>query len=510
MKYAIIIITLVLVLPAVSIFTSEYTGAQTGPGCERIGEECIADSSCSGSCKFIETLGICDEGYICNPTYYNGQWTDWVFNGNYTFIDPDTCPGSDETNAYASTPTSICADVRLVIELFTGYCDEYGNPHHFPGVCPDDWKFDAYVNPEQCAHGQYYYSRCFQYQKRNWEENVDCPAYQTCNSGVGTCSAGACSTTPVCTDSKYYSQRTCDGSGGCTLGYGTVLNPDYSSASCNCQVGSGHWAMGGEVANTSCCGDDAGENYKTRECEGICTSDTDDRHCCDNSNDCVYNSTCYPHNYVMYSAYGGFDGFCYHGVWRNAAPQFTVRDDSGADLATIDDTGYMRIKGRLNKTWAVPSGNDDFVVESKYGMAVAWIDGAAAKGHLSINGTLNENVPLSVNPSSYGNFVIESSGGTAVAWIDSFGNLYLRGQLVCGEVRTSVPNECGTHDDYCGGIIDKGGCGPRATCSGYMYFQEGCDAPGVSDGFECDTDVTKPFPGFEADGSCLNGRCIPY
>ena len=61
------------------------------------------------------------------------------------------------------------------------------------------------------------------------------------------------------------------------------INWDLDPNDCSCYVGAGRWAIGsGEVALTSCCGDDSGEYYISTTLSGITY-----RACCNSANDCV-------------------------------------------------------------------------------------------------------------------------------------------------------------------------------------------------------------------------------
>jgi uncharacterized repeat protein (TIGR01451 family) len=79
---------------------------------------------------------------------------------------------------------------------------------------------------------------------------------------------------------------------------------DYSSSACSSCISNGWGLTSGDASgscwNNKCCGDDSGENYRTRvvgSCSGnncpSFSSDTNDKACCDLSSDCVYNGTCY-------------------------------------------------------------------------------------------------------------------------------------------------------------------------------------------------------------------------
>ncbi|MBI2550556.1 hypothetical protein HYV83_05255 [Candidatus Woesearchaeota archaeon] len=94
-------------------------------------------------------------------------------------------------------------------------------------------------------------------------------------------------------------------SGICNLTCQYVDGDPSPPANCEAAVGPGHWNLGGEVAATTCCGDDAGENTRSRETG--CTilpscalndypefsNDPADDACCNNPNDAVFNSACF-------------------------------------------------------------------------------------------------------------------------------------------------------------------------------------------------------------------------
>ena len=138
----------------------------------------------------------------------------------------------------------------------------------------------------------------------------------------GTESAGVCNAAYACTNavntngaynnaaSPFWTQGYCTGAGACMRSGANLADGDGSSAACQCiRAASGYWNIGGEVAGTTCCGDDAGENKRTRVCSSGCTTDATDDGCCDTATDCVYSSTCYA-NAALYSTYK-----CNAGTW---------------------------------------------------------------------------------------------------------------------------------------------------------------------------------------------------
>ncbi len=99
----------------------------------------------------------------------------------------------------------------------------------------------------------------------------------------------------------------------------TLYTPSFDGDQnwCDCRFGTGYFNIGGETAATTCCGDDAGEFKRTRQCSAICSSDSADDACCDDSTDCVYSSTCYTSGSYLSSVQGAV---CLNGTWHNSTP----------------------------------------------------------------------------------------------------------------------------------------------------------------------------------------------
>ncbi|HIG98048.1 TPA: carboxypeptidase regulatory-like domain-containing protein, partial [Candidatus Woesearchaeota archaeon] len=87
---------------------------------------------------------------------------------------------------------------------------------------------------------------------------------------------------------------TVQGAFKCNGGVWEAADGDIDEATCNAIAGTGHWAIGGEISGSACCGDDAGENERFRECSGAaCTTLASDKACCNTLTDCVFNDKCY-------------------------------------------------------------------------------------------------------------------------------------------------------------------------------------------------------------------------
>jgi len=97
-------------------------------------------------------------------------WLGWEENGDSTYINPDTCAGSDEINAYTSDPGKICLDVQRVTKEVLGVCTSPDGGDD--GSCGVGWYEYDTVEGNCCYDGQYgceayvTNARCKQYQKR--------------------------------------------------------------------------------------------------------------------------------------------------------------------------------------------------------------------------------------------------------------------------------------------------------------------------------------------------------
>jgi hypothetical protein len=88
---------------------------------------------------------------------------------------------------------------------------------------------------------------------------------------------------------------------------GYTVNWDGDQTDCECYGKS--WSIGGEVASTTCCGDDAGEyvNLENTHSESI-AFDNNENACCDSDRDCVSGSTCYTSGAAGVTTYTGLNG----------------------------------------------------------------------------------------------------------------------------------------------------------------------------------------------------------
>ncbi|MDK2849635.1 MAG: hypothetical protein PWR32_302, partial [Candidatus Woesearchaeota archaeon] len=129
-----------------------------------------------------------------------------------------------------------------------------------------------------------------------------------------------------------------------------TVNWDNSETYCTCKVGSGHWNLGGEVAASSCCGDDSGEYV--RNCvdstdQGSCGADT--TACCNSNTDCVDNYGLCESSGACYGTPIMGNSYCNSGTWENPdeSSSYCV---SSCDLTSGDQGIGWNLGGEIAAT----------------------------------------------------------------------------------------------------------------------------------------------------------------
>jgi len=128
-----------------------------------------------------------------------------------------------------------------------------------------------------------------------------CQDDNLCAGGLGSCVNSDCGADTSCNDKT--PENHCPTQGMWCDASCQEIDRDtsqqvcqHSSATCTPY----YWSIGGEVAATTCCGDDSGEYRivcEKKSPEDACDISTDDEACCDSSSDCVYNGNCYKTGY---------------------------------------------------------------------------------------------------------------------------------------------------------------------------------------------------------------------
>ncbi len=158
------------------------------------------------------------------------------------------------------------------------------------------------------------------------------------NNGITTCcdASNDCTYNDVCTASGGTSAPAIPNKAYCNAG--TWEGGDARSAACLAIAGPVRWNIGGEIAATVCCGDDSGEYNRSRKCDGYaCTDSQSDDACCDQANDCVWQSVCYANGADHPSVTGST---CVSGVWSDTAAPTTTINPNGGDFRGQTDVDF--------------------------------------------------------------------------------------------------------------------------------------------------------------------------
>ncbi|MFB6076258.1 MAG: LamG-like jellyroll fold domain-containing protein, partial [Candidatus Aenigmatarchaeota archaeon] len=303
----------------------------------------------------------------------------------------------------------------------------------------------------------------------------------------GSDSNACCNVGDDCADDQTcYSNTTCHDTGSTVstneyCDVGTWYDNDDSQTYCDACVGVGSWNLGGEVASSSCCGDDSGENDQTCDTSGAtfetfgCSGDTEQ--CCDSGNDCVDDGSCLDDGTCRN------DGYCGAGTWYEMDEGSSYCTNCGNDW---DSTGTAEFESGYSSC----CGDDSSEI---------W------------NSKLCDNADGNINPSPYS--CASDSGDNACCddgndCVDS---------ATCYTYNTHTHDVDGNGDDeYCSGgtwydCSDTGDCDPSGeyaytesseACSGTSECTESCSSNDCiykrKDGWsDCDN----------ADG-CVSGNCV--
>jgi len=223
---------------------------------------------------FLSGTGSCDHEELCSNLGDGGYGVGGYYHCNAT------CDGS---GGCTRTIPNLCRDCRDVIDTFAQdrdlnydcpdpYCLEEARP------CIDGFKGDCNdANPNGCKN------------VRPRQTHIE-----------------QCSSCPNCMFSEY-DIRDENGNGKPESCYERLIDPDTHEVVCSTHCGQ-DWFAG------SCCGDDDDEHYL----DGPDLNEIGISYaCCDDDNDCVYNSICYDHLETEDIDNDMVDETCNNGVWSD-------------------------------------------------------------------------------------------------------------------------------------------------------------------------------------------------
>jgi hypothetical protein len=234
---------------------------------------------------------------------------------------------------------------------------------------------------------------------------------------------------PDTTDSGCYNTGSCHdtGSVASTNEYcssGTWVDNDASQAACDACVAATRYNRGGDTAATTCCGDDASENY--RYCQaaagfphgGSCTTSEDG--CCDVATDCVATdgTTCVTSGSTAVDGDANGDtDYCNAGTWYDCSTDAQCPIESSC---VANDCVDNTISGGMGTT--CDASNKCMLITNSTGTVKARLD---KFGYIDVKGTYNNAQAGTLSCSNC--FPIKNSTNSIVMYIDNSGNLYTKG-----------------------------------------------------------------------------------
>ncbi len=330
-----------------------YNNGQNAPDCYDISNRrycnagtwtyasCGADTTCT---DYYCNAGACSYTYQPTTVQCNPAWTcssnsgDNYYNAGGNYRCQGYCDGGGSCD-YAGSCT-LCGSGATNL-------GDTGDEPLIGGYCHYDT-----CSAGECTSGDVYYSCGETSTSPNcgsdatgdtltevYASGASCPAKNyNCDSfdtTTGTCGTG--------TDSCKFRDYSCTDSGNQDYCGYTDTSCDICQYACEKCKGPGYWNL--NPTHTTCCGDDANEYKRTRECaSGICVSNQNDDACCSQANNCVYNSVCYSSGTSQDVDADGLPELCSEGTWGvSAAGGQTITIYPGWNLVSIQYktvTGY--------------------------------------------------------------------------------------------------------------------------------------------------------------------------
>ncbi len=172
----------------------------------------------------------------------------------------------------------------------------------------------------------------------------------------GTCGTG----TNSCLFREYYAIDSADACSGLDTCTSTTYDADTNSNTCSACLGSGYWAIGGDTASSSCCGDDNAEYQITETAASDSPTPYDANtgtSCCAVATDCTEagTDTCTATTTTAGSIPNR--AYCNAGTWQGGD------DSSTACTAIMGSSGYWAIGGEVAATSCC--GDDGSGVENQ-------------------------------------------------------------------------------------------------------------------------------------------------
>ncbi len=318
-----------------------------------------------------------------------------------------------------------------------------------------------------CSAGAYSYegngyqgTKCYIYELQAWTPPCECSLGTCCSDGCNYDAAGTvCDDTDHCSGETWYTGYGCDGAGSCTTDYGSQ-DKDNDESYC-ISIASGctprGWALGGEVAQTTCCGDDAGE---FQDGAGSC----DGTHaCCDSVSDVVKGGDCVSE--------------CINLQWENL-------DGEGITSANLGDTIRLVLNGEESVDFSIYE-EDELLNPDDY---IRTMNSTEEDGEVVAYWTITEeDLELTED---YDDFYFEVDSGKksgSLSISKSYSNTPMAVQIsspICGEYFNAGSGEVNIvvsatdADDFIEGYLSVNGLqittfGNQGVTAGYVFSEGG-------------------------------------
>ncbi len=296
--------------------------------------DCDGQDACSGSCN-----GSIVASYQDFYVAYNSDTCAYSLGG-----DGEDCATKASIDSDgAANAFTIGGSVTDYVGCAGGACTSQS----FADVCESATTLREYgasgsgtsSQVADCENNETTFCQDNRYRYRNEWECKGAPAYcgdsgydtlvQDC--GTGTC-LGVCGSGP---DGCTYHERGCSG----TDCYDLIRPGDDGQSYC---TGCGlSWNLGGEVAASTCCGDDAGENSRTcsdDSANGDCGVDM--LACCGAASDCVdHNGACADSGSCHGFGSAALKSYCSNGTWQDPDESSTYCAATGCGYAWLANVG---------------------------------------------------------------------------------------------------------------------------------------------------------------------------
>ena len=353
------------------------------------------------------------------------------------------------------------------------------------------------------------------------------------NDSITTCCSDStdCTYNDVCTETNGVSSPAIPNKAYCLSG--TWYGGDYSSDACTAIVGSGRWNIGGEVAASTCCGDDSNEyaiscvRDSNDPGSNICDASNDNLACCSSSTDCVYDNTCYSSgSYDDYDG-DGYKEYCNDGTWSNApnGKSCTVgrecqslycingycRADCSAYNKTADLCSYNSLVN-YNSYGVCTSEGCDNTDETAFDDVYYRDDCSLVQTSVADNDSCDDNAKggyVADGTCAYGSAKDNANancivGGTICQ--DSDGNLRDSCSYCGSSTMRKCQNPTGTYyspNGIC--VYDNNACDTDEVCWNSSNYRSDCSKCYTSGSSQMTCDKSVGNSGYQVDGMCTYG-----